>query len=138
MGAAEARERVELALRYLEEGRALVERDPVQASEKLYKAAEEAVKALALYYDLGGALEKAERRGRWTFEELEKAARAIARRAGEWFIAAWDAASYLLVLGAQEARLDSESVEARLPSIEKMVMEARRTVSGGAPSARST
>jgi hypothetical protein len=31
MGAAEARERVELALRYLEEGKALVERDPVQA-----------------------------------------------------------------------------------------------------------
>ena len=53
MGAAEARERVELALRYLEEGKALVERDPVQASEKLYKAAEEAVRALALYYDLG-------------------------------------------------------------------------------------
>ena len=95
------------------------------------------MKALALYYDLGGALEKAERRGRWTFEELEKAARAIARRVGEWFIAAWDAASYLLVLGAQEARLDSESVEARLPSIEKMVVEARRTVCSGAPSARS-
>jgi hypothetical protein len=131
MSAAEARERVELALRYLEEGKALVERDPVQASEKLYKAAEEAVKALALYYDLGGALEKAERRGRWTFEELERAARAIAGRVGEWFIAAWDAASYLLVLGAQEAELDSESVEARLPSIEKMVVEARRIVCGG-------
>jgi hypothetical protein len=131
------RARVELALRYLEEGKALVERDPVQASEKLYKAAEEAVRALALYYDLGGALEKAERRGRWTFEELERAARAIAGRVGEWFIAAWDAASYLLVLGAHEAKLDSESVEARLPSIEKMVVEARRTVSGGAPNARS-
>jgi hypothetical protein len=42
------------------------------------------------------------------------------------------------VLGAHEAKLDGESVEARLPSIEKTVMEARRTVSGGAPSARST
>ena len=98
---------------------------------------EEAVRALALYYDLGGALEKAERSGRWTFEELEKAARAIAGRVGEWFIAAWDAASYLLVLGAQEARLDGESVEARLPSIEKVVVGARRTVCSGAPSARS-
>jgi hypothetical protein len=137
MGTDEARERVELALRYLEEGRALVERDPAQASEKLYRAAEEAVKALALHYDLRGALERAERRGRWTFEELEKAARAIAGRVGEWFIAAWDAASYLLVLGAQEAKLDSESVKARLPSIKRMVMEARRIVSGGAPSARS-
>jgi hypothetical protein len=41
------------------------------------------------------------------------------------------------VLGAHEARLDGESVEARLPSIEKMVMEARRTVCSGASSARS-
>ena len=126
-----AEERIELALKYLEEGRALVEKDPAQASERLYRAAEEAVKALALHYDLRGALERAERRGRWTFEELEKAARAIARRVGEWFIAAWDAASYLLVLGAQEAKLDSESVEARLPSIERMIVEARRIVCGG-------
>jgi hypothetical protein len=123
-----AEERIELALKYLEEGRALVEKDPAQASEKLYRAAEEAVRGLALHYDLRGALERAERRGRWTFEELEKAARAIARRVGEWFIAAWDAASYLLVLGAQEAKLDSESVKARLPSIERMVVEARRIV----------
>jgi hypothetical protein len=63
--------------------------------------------------------------------------RATAGRVREWFKAAWDAASYLLVLGAQEAKLDSESVEARLPSIERMVVEARRIVSGGAPSARS-
>jgi hypothetical protein len=49
MGAAEARERVELALRLLEEGKALADRDPVQASERLYKAVEEAVKALALH-----------------------------------------------------------------------------------------
>jgi hypothetical protein len=50
---------------------------------------------------------------------------------GEWFIAAWDAASYLLVLGAHEAKLDSESVKARLPSIERMIVEARRVVCGG-------
>jgi hypothetical protein len=77
MGAAEARERVELALKLLEEGR-----DPVQASERLYRAAEEAVKAFALHYNLRGVLEKAERRGGWTFEELESAVRAIAERWG--------------------------------------------------------
>jgi hypothetical protein len=32
---------LELASKYLEEGRGLVDKDPVQASEKLYKAAEE-------------------------------------------------------------------------------------------------
>jgi hypothetical protein len=126
-----AEERIELALKYLEEGRVLVERDPVQASERLYRAAEEAVKALALHYSLRGVLEKAERRGRWTFEELESAVRVIAGKVGEWFIAAWDAASYLLVLGVHEAELDSESVKARLPSIERMIVEARRVVCGG-------
>jgi hypothetical protein len=90
-----------------------------------------------VHLGLSDILERVEKRGRWTFEELEKAVRAIAGRVGEWFIAAWDAASYLLVLGAQEAKLDSESVEARLPSIEKMVVEARRIMCSGAPSARS-
>jgi hypothetical protein len=32
---------LELASRYLDEGRRLVDKDPVQASEKLYKASEE-------------------------------------------------------------------------------------------------
>jgi hypothetical protein len=44
------RQHVELALKYLEEGGALIYKDPVKASEKLYKAAEEAVKTLAIHY----------------------------------------------------------------------------------------
>ena len=39
--------RVELAIKYFNEGRELIDRDPVQASEKLYRATEECVKALA-------------------------------------------------------------------------------------------
>ncbi len=35
---------LELAEKFLNEGRDLIDRDPVQASEKLYKAAEEAIK----------------------------------------------------------------------------------------------
>ncbi len=64
---------LELAVRYLEEGRNLIDRDPVQASEKLYKAAEEAVKALATYFDLRDILEGVERSGRWSAGKLEKA-----------------------------------------------------------------
>lgn len=47
---------LELALKYLEEGRALVDRDPVRASEKLYKTAEEVVRALAIHFNLGDIL----------------------------------------------------------------------------------
>jgi hypothetical protein len=44
------RQHVELALKYLEGGGALIYKDPVKASEKLYKAAEEAEKTLAIHY----------------------------------------------------------------------------------------
>jgi len=47
-----ALQHLELAERFLTEGRGLIDKDPVQASEKLYKAAEEAVKAIAIALDL--------------------------------------------------------------------------------------
>ena len=134
MSAAEAREQVELALRYLEEGRALVEKDPVQASERLYRAA---VKALALHFGLSEVLEKVEKRGWWTATELDKAVSRIAAKLGRWFRAAWDEAWALHVWGFHEAKLDSESVREREPDIERIVMEARKLVSGEAPNARS-
>ncbi|MEM3568812.1 MAG: PaREP1 family protein [Candidatus Jordarchaeales archaeon] len=42
---------LELAKKYLGERAELANRDPVQASEKLYKAAEEAVKAIANHFN---------------------------------------------------------------------------------------
>lgn len=55
---------MKLALKYLEEGKSLVDKDPVQASEKLYKAAEEVVKALATYFNLSDILEDVAKSGR--------------------------------------------------------------------------
>jgi hypothetical protein len=72
-----------LALRYLEEGKGLVDKDPVQASEKLYKAAEETVKALAIRFGLGEVLKRVSERGRWTVTELEKAVSRISESLGE-------------------------------------------------------
>jgi hypothetical protein len=78
----DAERHIDLALRYLEEGRSLVDKDPVQASEKLYKAAEEAVKALATRFGLGDILKRVEGRGRWTVTELEKAVSRISEKLG--------------------------------------------------------
>jgi len=64
---------LELALRYLEEGKRLIEKDPAQSSEKLYKAAEESVKALETYLNLKEILEDVEKNGRWSIARLEKA-----------------------------------------------------------------
>jgi hypothetical protein len=121
---------LELSHRYLGEGRALVDKDPVQASEKLYKAAEEAVKALAVFYNLQDVLAGVEEKGRWTVSYLEKAVEAISERLGGWFGEAWDRAWALHVWGFHEAKLDSKAVEIRLPYVERMVLEAEKIIRG--------
>jgi hypothetical protein len=117
-----------LALRYLEESKDLVDKDPVQASERLYKAAEETVKALVIRFGLGEVLKRVSERGRWTVTELEKAVSRISESLGEWFDAAWDAANYLHVWGFHEAKLDVEDVKKRLPRIERAVLEVLKIV----------
>ena len=121
---------LELSLKYLGEGRALVNRDPVQASEKLYKAAEEAVKALAVFYNLQDILSRVEGRGRWVASDLEKAVEAISERLGGWFLQSCDNAWALHVWGFHEAKLDSKAVEIRLPYVERMVLEAEKIIRG--------
>ena len=83
---------VELAEKFLAEGRELIYRDPVQASEKLYKAAEEAVKALAKVFNLP-QVDEAEKIGVWTAELLFKAVNTLAKKFGEdirsWWHTAW-------------------------------------------------
>jgi len=70
---------IELARKYLEEGKSLVDKDPVQASEKLYKAVEECVKILAIHLNLSEVLSRVESRGRWTVTDFIEAVRAIAK-----------------------------------------------------------
>jgi hypothetical protein len=120
------RQRVEEARRCLEEGRALVERDPVQASEKLYRAAEEAVKALAECAGLEDVLRRVSERGRWTVTDLEKAVLRLSERLGEWVRPAWDSAWALHVWGFHEGKFDAEDVAARAPDVERIVLEAEK------------
>ncbi|MDT7886130.1 MAG: PaREP1 family protein [Thermoproteota archaeon] len=119
---------LELSAKYLDEGKSLIDKDPIQASEKLYKAAEEVVKALTIYFNLSDIIEKVDERKRWTVAELDKASRMISEKLGKWFRNSWDAAWALHVWGFHEAKLDSESVRDRLQDIEKMVMEAQKVV----------
>ncbi len=121
---------LEFAVRFLEEGRSLIDKDPVQASEKLYKAAEECVKALAIYFKLEDILNVVREKGRWNVTQLEKAVKEISRRVGMWFLQAWDTAWVLHVWGFHEAKLDAESIRCRLPLIEKIVEETKKIVKG--------
>jgi hypothetical protein len=125
-----AEARLELAERYLAEGKELVDRDPVQASEKLYKVAEECVKALAIHYN-EDILRNVEKRGKWTVTDLEKVVEEISRRVDELFISFWDHAWALHVWGFHEAKLDSESVKMRIKYIESMLEKTRKILREG-------
>ena len=76
-----ALQHLELAERFLTEGRGLIDKDPAQACEKLYKAAEEAVKAIALALNLPETA-KAVEKGKWTLSLLDDAVYAISERLG--------------------------------------------------------
>ena len=76
---------LELSVKYLNEGKSLIDKEPIQASEKLYKAAEEVVKALTTYFNLSDIIEKVDERKRWTITELDKASRLISEKLGKWF-----------------------------------------------------
>ena len=110
----------ELAVRAFREGLSLAEKgDVVQASEKLYKAVEEAVKALALAKGLDEAKE-ALSKGRWTVSLLDKAAQKLGDKAWR----AWTEGYFLHVNGFHEVRIDISQVKARIPLIEPLIREA--------------
>ena len=120
--------RLELAERSLGEARELLARgDAVQASEKLYKAAEESIEAMATALGLEEA-ERAAAQGRWRTALLDSAARRLAERLGKEVLYAWDSAYYLHVEGFHEARLGPEAVAARLDAIEKLYRTAKDVV----------
>ena len=119
--------RLELAAKLLREGVELVDRDPVQASGKLYKAAEECVKALAEALKLEEA-EEAGRRGRWTLRLLDGAARRLGERVDRRIYDDWDHAYFLHVEGFHEARLAAEQVKARAKYISELLEISKKTI----------
>jgi hypothetical protein len=124
----EARRYLELAVKFLAEGNELIDKDPVQASEKLYKASEEAVKTIAIALKLPEA-DEAAKRGRWTTDLLESAVMSIMKKLGvselyHW----WDSAYKLHVNGFHEARLGSDDVRLRLRDVEALVNLAKKVL----------
>ncbi len=79
----------------------LREGNAVQVSEKLYKVAEECIKAMAKLL----SFEEAKEKDRWTLELLNSAAKKIAERVSERVYDDWDHAYFLHVESFHEARL---------------------------------
>jgi len=107
--------------KYLDEGKEYIRlSEPVQASAKLYKASEEAVKSLAKSLDLPEDKE-AEKKGRWTAPFLFSAVRNLSEKVEPEVIDWWDHAWFLHVEGFHEARLNIEEIKFRLRFIEEIV-----------------
>lgn len=104
----------------------LAKGDAIQSSEKLYKAAEECIKALSERLNLEES-KAAEERGRWTVTLLEKAVRKLVDKLGIDIQLGWDAANHLHVWGFHEAKLEAEDVKGRVPIIRRLIelMEKR-------------
>lgn len=121
--AAGLRRMLEEALELLRKG------DAVQGAEKLYKVAEDAVKALS---ELRGLPEheEAARKGRWQARLLHEAARRLAEIYGGEVLDAWEAAYEFHVEGFHEERLAPDYVMGEAYKVEGLVRlveeEARR------------
>ncbi|WP_066795958.1 PaREP1 family protein [Caldivirga sp. MU80] len=89
----------------------------MQASEKLYKAAEESVKAITIALNLP-YVEETKKIDRWSTELLFKTVNALVKSFGEDIRNWWHTAWVLHVEGFHEARLGSDHVASTYKHIE--------------------
>ena len=121
----EVRLRLELARKYMAEcDKYLKEGDPVQASEKAYKVAEELVKALAEKFGLEEL-----REGRWYAYSLGSAAAKLSQVLGSWVVDGWDSAYALHVWGFHEGKWTVNDILGRVERVRKMLEEAEKVLS---------
>jgi len=116
---------LEFAEKFLVEGRELIDKDLVQASEKLYKSAEETIKAIAIALNLEEA-RKAIEKSRWGAELLFDVVDTISIKLCEDTHRLRHTAWFLHIEDFHEARLRKEHVFVRYRDIEALVKLAKK------------
>ena len=118
----EVETRLEIAKRMLRRAREELGRgDPVQASEKLYRAVEECIKILACLEGLD-MCRRARGEGGWWTKLLAQAASRLAQRLGEKLVLeAWLNAYDLHVHGFHEHAYTVEDIEPRVEVVERLI-----------------
>ena len=116
-----AEKSMKYALEALEKG------DVYDVCMNAYKAAEEAVKALAEDLDLPEYRE-AMKEGRWPTYLLVKAANSLAVRLGRWVADGFSSAYLLYVWGFHEGKLTVADVTSYLERVKEMVEEAKKSL----------
>lgn len=95
--------------------------DPMQASEKLYKTTEEAIKFLAEHYKVS-EVNEAMGQGRWWIKLLGRAAKSIDRATQKHDVDnAWVRALDIHSIGFHENAYSIEDIQPTIPFIEKLV-----------------
>jgi len=117
----ELKKRFKEALEYANKG------DAVQASEKLYKVAENAIKILSEYNKLP-EYEIAKKEGTWWTKLLDKAARKLRDIYGEELLDAWTTAYKLHQMGFHEEQLTIEDVLKEAYKIEDLIKIVEKEV----------
>lgn len=109
----------------------LSENDPMQASEKLYKATEESIKFLSAYYKLD-EFQEAKKQGNWWIGVLSRASKHLTKDTGRAEVdEAWVKAFDLHVNGFHENALNVDDVQLAIPVIEKLIQLVREVSNGG-------
>jgi hypothetical protein len=120
--------RVSLAEKYMSEAEEYVKKgDVVQASEKVYKVAEEVIKALSEKFNLQ-EYQQAIREGRWYTYLLVSASEVLSTKLGDWVIDGWSSAYILYVWGFHEGKLPINRIEGYISKVRKMLEEAKKTL----------
>jgi hypothetical protein len=123
-----AKERINLVEKLMKECKDYLNQgDPVQASEKAYKIAEEIVKALAEKFKTP-EYEKFLKEGSWNIYLLSKASKTLALKLGDWVIDGWNSAYDLHVWGFHERKLSIDYVKIGIKKVEKMFEEAYKII----------
>ena len=114
--------RLELAEKYSSEAEEYEKKgDAIQASEKLYKVAEECIKALSEIFK-PSALKEVEIRGKWETWLLGRAAAELSRELKEELVhLAWSKAYEIHVWCFHEGKYRMEHVEVAAPYIKKLL-----------------
>ncbi|NPB00993.1 MAG: hypothetical protein GXO10_06425 [Crenarchaeota archaeon] len=112
---------VETAHRLYMEAIALLDKDPVQASEKLYKVVENCIKILAILYNIE-EYEIAKKEGTWWSKLLARSAHKLSKLLNnDTIVRAWQAGFDLHVYGFHEEAYTQQEVKNIIPIVEDLL-----------------
>ncbi|WP_221289865.1 PaREP1 family protein [Stygiolobus caldivivus] len=123
--------RLEIAESYMNEAYDYLKKgDPVQASEKAYKVAEEVVRALAEKFKTD-EYRQASAEGRWYTYLLASATNELSKRFGDWVAEGWNAGYVLHVWGFHEGKLSVDKITVNMEKVKKMLEKAKSVLYQG-------